>query len=204
MRLHRQLPLVLLLLCLSVFEAAAQQPHAGPPPDRDYFTAHEDPEAWRDLYLNDTYHTNRVLHSIQVGRYDEAIADLRFVLEKWPNHPRALLLIESLGQVTQALELPTPYYEKAIQLFPQYAMTFAQYGKYLVEIGQWDKGVENLKRAIEKDRKSVAAHVWLSQAYDKHGDKVLAKKEAEQARNLGFEGEFSPDLGQPSNRAKQK
>ena len=129
MRLHRQLPLVLLLLCLFGFEAAAQSP-----PDRDYFTAHEDPEASRDLTLNDLYHTNRVLHSIQVGRYDEAIADLRFVLEKWPNHPRALLLIESLGQVTQALELPTPYYEKAIRLFPQYAMTFAQYGKYLVEI----------------------------------------------------------------------
>lgn len=201
MRLHRQLPLLLLLLCLSVFEAAAQ---VNAPPDRDYFTAHEDPEAFRDLTLNDLYHTNRVLHSIQVGRYDEAVADLRFVLEKWPNHPRALLLIESLGQVTKALELPTPYYEKAIQLFPQHAMTFAQYGKYLVEIDQWDKGVENLKRAIEKDRTAVAAHVWLSQAYDKHGDKVLAKKEAEQARNLGFQGDFSPDLGQPSDRTKPK
>jgi tetratricopeptide (TPR) repeat protein len=174
------------------------------PPDRDYFTAHEDPEAFRDLTLNDLYHTNRVLHSIQVARYDEAIADLRFVLEKWPNHPRALLLIESLGQVTQALELPTPYYEKAIRLYPQYAMTFAQYGKYLVEIGQWDKGVENLKRAIEKDRKMVAAHVWLSQAYDKHGDKISAKKEADLARNLGFEGDFSPDLGQSSHRTKPK
>ena len=201
MRLYPQLPFVLLLLCLSVFEAAAQ---VNAPPDRDYFTAHEDPEAFRDLALNDLYHTNRVLHSFQVARYDEAIADLRFVLEKWPNHPRALLLIESLGQVTQALELPTPYYEKAIRLFPQYAMTFAQYGKYLVEIGQWDKGVENLKRAIEKDRKSVAAHVWLSQAYEQHGDKISAKKEAELARNLGFQGDFSPDLGQPSHRTKQK
>jgi len=114
------------------------------------------------------------------------------------------LLIESLGQVTQALELPTPYYEKAIRLFPQYAMTFAQYGKYLIEIGQWDKGVENLKLAIEKDKKSVAAHVWLSQAYEKHGDKALAKKAAEQARNLGFQGEISPDLGQPSKRTKPK
>ncbi len=201
MRLHRQLPLVLLLLCLFGYEAVAQ---VNSPSDRDYFTAHEDPEAFRDLTLNDLYHTNRVLHSIQVGRYDEAIADLRFVLEKWPNHPRALLLIESLGQVTQALELPTPYYEKAIRLYPQYAMTFAQYGKYLVEIDQWGKGVENLKRAIEKDRKLVAAHVWLSQAYDKHGDKALAKKEAEQARSLGFQGDFSPDLGQPSHRTKPR
>ena len=64
--------------------------------------------------------------------------------------------------------------------------------------------MENLKRAIEKDRTAVAAHVWLSQAYDKHGDKVLAKKEAEQARNLGFQGDFSPDLGEPSKRTKPK
>ena len=65
MRLHRKLLFVLLLLCLSGYEAAAQ---VNAPPDRDYFTAHEDPEAFRDLTLNDLYHTNRVLHSIQVAR----------------------------------------------------------------------------------------------------------------------------------------
>jgi len=67
MRLYRQLLFVLLLLCLIGLDAAAQ---VNSPPDRDYFTAHEDPEAFRDLTLNDLYHTNRVLHSIQVGRGD--------------------------------------------------------------------------------------------------------------------------------------
>jgi Tfp pilus assembly protein PilF len=183
---------------------AFAQWEVGPPPDRDFFTAGEDPERLRDLTLNDLYHTNRVVHSIKVGRYDEAIADLKFVLDKWPNHPRALLLIESLGKVTQAPTLPIPYYEKAIKLYPQYAMTLAQYGRYLVEIDQWDKGVQNLKRAIEKDQKMIAAHVWLAEAYDKRGDKQLARKEAEHARSLGFQGELPVNLELPPKSSKVK
>ena len=192
------------LLCFLNPDVLAGPPPTGPPPDRDFFTAHEDPDAYRDLGLNDLYHTNRVMQSIKNGRYDVAIEDLKFVLDKWPNHPRALLYLETVARVAQAPELPLPYYDKALRLYPQYAMTHAQYGKYLVEMGQWDKGVKSLKQAIEKDGKLVAAHVWLSEAYDKHGHKELARKEAEQARNLGFQGEFSPDLGQPSNGTKPK
>jgi Tfp pilus assembly protein PilF len=203
--MKRSLGLLALMVSLHApVGAAFAQWEVGPPPDRDFFTAGEDPERLRDLTLNDLYHTNRVVHSIKVGRYDEAIADLKFVLDKWPNHPRALLLIESLGKVTQAPTLPIPYYEKAIKLYPQYAMTLAQYGRYLVEIDQWDKGVQNLKRAIEKDQKMIAAHVWLAEAYDKRGDKQLARKEAEHARSLGFQGELPVNLELPPKSSKVK
>lgn len=178
-----------LCLCAVPWITYAQW-EVGPPPGRDFFTAGEDAERLRDLGLNDLYHTNRVVHSIKVGRYDEAIGDLKFVLDKWPNHPRALLLIESVGKMTQVPTLPIPYYEKALQMYPQYAITYAQYGKYLVEIDQWEKGIEHLKLAVQKDEKLIAAHVWLAEAYSKHGERQLAKKEAEHARNLGFQGEL--------------
>lgn len=182
-----------LYLCAVPWIAYGQW-EVGPPPGRDFFTAGEDAERLRDLGLNDLYHTNRVVHSIKVGRYDEAIADLKFVLDKWPNHPRALLLIESVGKMTQVPTLPIPYYEKALQMYPQYAITYAQYGKYLVEIEQAEKGIQHLKLAIEKDEKLVAAHVWLAEAYSKHGQKQLAKKEAEVARSLGFQGELPSEV----------
>lgn len=203
MKRERTACLWFLCLCAVPWVAYAQW-EVGPPPDRDFFTAGEDAERLRDLSLNDLYHTNRVVHSIKVGRYDEAIADLKFVLDKWPNHPRALLLIESVGKVTQVPTLPIPYYEKALRLYPQYAMTFAQYGKYLVEIDQWDKGVQQLKLAVEKDEKLVAAHVWLAEAYSKHGDKQSAKKEAEYARRLGFQGELPPDLEPVTKKSRGK
>lgn len=176
----------------------------GPPPDRDFFTAHEDGEAQRDLVLNDLYHTNRVVHSIKVGRYDEAIADLRFVLDKWTNHPRALLLMENLARVTQAPGLPIPYYEKAVRIYPQYGMTFAQFGKYEVEIGEIDKGIGHLKQAVQKDPKLKAARVWLAEAYDKQGHRELARIEAEEARKLGFTGDFQTDIEMSSKSAKSK
>lgn len=196
--------LVVVMTVSSTSMDAWAQWEVGPPPNRDFFTAHEDQEAYRDLVLNDLYHTNRVVHSIKVGRYDEALADLKFVIDKWPNHPRALLLIESLGRVTQAPALPLPYYEKALKLYPQYAMTIAQYGKYLVEIDQWEKGVEQLKQSIERDPKYVPARVWLAEAYAKRGQMNQARKEAEQARSLGFSGDFSVDVGLSSGTAKSK
>lgn len=199
-----KLCLVVVGLLWVVLTSAYAQWDVGPPPDRDFFTAHEDPEAQRDLVLNDLYHTNRVVHSTKVGRYDEAIADLHFVLDKWTNHPRALLLMENLARVTQAPRLPIPYYEKAIRIYPQYAMTFAQFGKYEVEIGDIEKGIGHLKLAVQKDPKLKAARVWLAEAYEKQGQGELARSEAQEARKLGFTGEFQWDLEKTPRSARSK
>lgn len=186
-----------ILICLAV-------PALATAPDRDYFTANEDPQAYSDLEVNDEHHTNLVLDWIRDARFDRALADINYVLDRWPNHPRALLLLETVARLTHAPNLPLFHYEKALKLYPQYALTHAQFGHYLVEIGKIDQGIHSLKRAAQIDSQLRVVHVWLAEAYDKYGDKVLARKEAEQARNLGFQGNFSPDLGEPSNRTKPK
>ena len=186
-----------ILICLAIPALATE-------PDRDYFTAEEDPQAQSDLEVNDEHHTNLVLGWIRDARFDRALADIYYVLERWPNHPRALLLLEMVARLSYAPNLPLFHYERALNLYPNYALTHAQFGHYLVEIGKIDLGIHSLKRAVEIDPQLRAAHVWLSQAYDKHGDKVLAKKEAEQARNQGFQGKISPDLGDPPQRIKSK
>lgn len=175
------------LLCLSVgipFVARGQVP------ERDYFTADDDPQARRDLNLNNEHHTDRVLKWVREGNIPMALEDVKFTLDKWPNHPRALILMEVIARLTHAPSLPILYYEKAINKYPQYAITHAQYGKYLVEIGQVEAGIAKLQHAIDLDPKLPAAHAWLAEAYYEQGKKQLARKSAEQARALGFQGEL--------------
>jgi tetratricopeptide (TPR) repeat protein len=159
------------------------------PMDRDFFTARLDPETERDLNLIDEAHTDRIWYWIRADRIQAAIADLNFVLDRFPNHPRALLLAEAVAGVTGVPTLPLPYYERALKIYPQYALTHSQYGKYLVEIGKIDTGIEELQQAIKISPNLATAHAWLAQAYKKAGKMDLAKKSAEQARKLGYNGD---------------
>ncbi len=179
---------ILLFVLCSGIAATAQ---AAKVPERDYFTAPgEDPLARNDLDLNDSYHTNFILDWIKKGRVDRALEDAKFVLNKWPNHPRCLILMEVIARVAHAPSLPIPYYEKAVKYYPQYAITHAQYGRYLVEIGQVSQGMAQLQQAIDIDPTMAAAHAWLSEAHHKQGNKDLARKAAAQARELGYQGEL--------------
>jgi Tfp pilus assembly protein PilF len=161
--------------------------------DRDYFTASLDLETARDLDLIDKAHTDVVLYWIRNGRIDGAMNDLKFTLERFPNHPRALLLVEAVAGVTGVPTLPLPYYERALKLYPQYALTHSQYGKYLVEIGKVDKGIEELQQAIKISSELAVAHAWLAEAYKKVGKTDLSRRSAEQARSLGYKGNLFPD-----------
>ncbi|HWP23820.1 MAG TPA: hypothetical protein VNM15_06495 [Candidatus Binatia bacterium] len=82
------------------------------------------------------------------------------------------------------------YFERAIALFPQYAITRAQYGLFLVSINDVDGGIENLKRSVEMDPKLAMGYVGLARAYEKKGDLEHAREAAKKARELGFEGKL--------------
>jgi Tfp pilus assembly protein PilF len=172
----------------------------------DYFTAEEDPEVLRDLRLIDGDHTNRVLRWIRTQRINMAIADLKFTLDRFPNHPRALLLFEAVARVGQVPQLPLPYYEKALELFPQYALTHAQYGKYLAEIGKVEEGLAQLNKAVEIDPDFVVTYVWLVEVYSRQGELDLARQASQRARELGYQGEMfeAPDSVKKKPTKKQE
>jgi tetratricopeptide (TPR) repeat protein len=159
----------------------------------DYFTADQDYEVLRDLRLIDGDHTNRVLRWIRTQRVNMAIADLKFTLDRFPNHPRALLLFETVARVAQVPQLPLPYYERALELFPQYALTHAQYGKYLAEIGRVQEGLAQLNQAVEIAPDFAATYVWLAEVYAKNGEVDLARQASQRARELGYQGELLVD-----------
>ena len=162
--------------------------------DQDYFTANQHPETKELLYVNEKYHLNkRVLNDFSAKRFDIVLDDLRYILDRFPNHPEALMLLGSVATLKKDPPLAVPYYEKALRLYPQYAITHAQYGAYLIDIGQVDLSITRLDRAIRINPKYAFAHGRLAEAYYKNGNFELARQEAERAKALGYKGEI---LGQ--------
>jgi len=156
----------------------------------DYFTADQDPGIQTYLRIVDANHTEKVLGWVQQGRIGNAIDDLKYTLDRFPNHPKALMLMGSVAKITKKIPLAIAYYEKAIKLFPEYALTQAQYGAYLVDIGNTQAGIGKLKKAIEMDPKLAQAHAWLAKAYYKSGNPELGRQEAGQAAALGYKSKI--------------
>lgn len=158
---------------------------------RDYFVTRNDVESEQQyLDLVETHHLRKVLGFIREDRVQNAIQELDWTLDRFPNHPRALSLMEAVATIVQVPSLPVNYYEKAVSNYPQHAITHAQFGKYLVDTGKVEDGLAKLKHAIALQPNLPAANVWLSEGYFKSGNKGLAKKYAQQARALGYTGEL--------------
>ncbi len=178
-----------LLLVMGTAVAAA----AFTPMDNDWFfsSAYADRDGTlqvHSLLINvDLNHTDRAAVSIGQADYRSAIADLAYTLARFPNHPRALMLLTAVSKLTDRPALPLVYFERALRLYPQYALTHAQYGGYLVQINRTEEGIAKLNTATEIDRNLVIAYVWLAEAYAKTGKPELAQKAAARARELGYQ-----------------
>lgn len=157
----------------------------------DFFTADQDPETERYLVHVDNYHTNKVMQRIREENMNHALLEVQYTLDRFPNHPRGLMFMETVSRLRGVPEMAVNYYEKALLLYPQYALTHAQFGRYLTELNKVNEGIEHLKRAVELDHKLAPAYVWLAEAHQKSGKHDLAKKAGERARALGYTGALS-------------
>ncbi len=102
-------------------------------------------------------------------RYNEgnlplALNELKYVLWVFPNHPKALHLLGMLSKQLHDRTIPIAYYEKALRLFPSRAPTRAQYGAYLVDIGERAQGILQLEQALRMDPSLLTARAWLDKA----------------------------------------
>jgi tetratricopeptide (TPR) repeat protein len=126
-----------------------------------------------------------------MGKYQYAIADLIYTLDRFVNHPKALQLMGSLAELTNGPSLAIPYYQRALKLYPQYALTHAQFGVYLVDTGHINSGTAELKKAIEINPNLAIAYAWLASAYSRNGNLESARQAAERARALGYRGKIA-------------
>jgi tetratricopeptide (TPR) repeat protein len=119
---------------------------------------------------------NSAVLYLRQGQFREAIRDCIRVLERFVNHPKGMVILGMASKLVKEPTLPIPYYERALQLYPQRALTQAQYGKYLAEIGKIEDGVARLRRAIEIDPKLDPAYVWLARIYVQNRQSDLARQ----------------------------
>jgi tetratricopeptide (TPR) repeat protein len=159
------------LLSLTPHLAMAQtSPHQERSPigsliNQDYYTANLYPEVSRELNLVNNNHVNeRVWNSYFAGNYEGALADCKFALTYFPNHPQPLNLLCELAKALDQPALPIKYFEHALQLYPQHAFTHAQYGRYLIDSGVRAAGIEELKEALRLEPNSPQIQAWLNEA----------------------------------------
>lgn len=169
----------------------AKRNDAGELINMDYFTAKQDSETTHLLRLVEIAHTNRVLPQISKNDYGGALTDIKYTLNRFPNHPVGLVLMGLYARLNKTYALAFPYFEKAIRLFPQHALTHAQYGAYMITLGSTDGGIKKLQQALEMNSELVFAHVWLAAVYYKIGNVELGRQSETKARELGYKGTIS-------------
>ena len=189
----RCLSVVVAMMVLSpaVVWAIDQQIDHGPSRTDNWDYWDSDPEAQALLKNVEYNHMGKhVLGAYQVGRYYDAIDNLQYTLRRFPNHPQALMLLGLLAKTTKNFALPVEYFLKALTLYPQYAITHAQFGQYLVDIGQVGRGMERLNDALKIDPNLPQAYAGLAVAHQKMGQRDQALAFAQRAKELGYRGKL--------------
>lgn len=160
--------------------------------EQDYFTAEKCGQCY--LTILESAHVRTIPNSLSQGRMDNALGDIKYTLARFPNHPVSLQQLSMVAQMVKNTTLAVNYFERAITLYPQYALTRAQYGMFLVATNNLDAGIEKFKQAIEIEPKLSAGYAGLAHAYTKKGDLEQAREAAKNARELGFAGKLPDGL----------
>ena len=151
----------------------------------DYFLKDTDPYVKNDVFQRERYHMGQEWReALRNGKLQRALGDLDFVLRYVPNHPKALALVALISRVGGNPVVANLYFQRALQKFPQRALTHAQYGKFLVEVGKANEGIVRLEKAISMDPNLAIAHLWLARMYARAGKSDLANQEAQRAKEL--------------------
>jgi predicted Zn-dependent protease len=159
---------------------------------QDYFTADKCGNCY--LTIMEGAHVRTIPDWIKKGRLDNAMGDVRYSLDRFPNHPVALQQLSMLAQLTKQTVVAVGYFERAITLFPQYALTRSQYGVFLLSIDRVDAGLASLKEAIAIEPTLSVGYAGLAHAYFKKGNIDEARAAAGKARELGFAGRLPEGL----------
>lgn len=157
----------------------------------NFFTMHQTSSGAAFLKAINNAHLRSLHLWITQGSKKKSLTEIHYILLRVPNHPRALLMAEVIEKLFKKRNFALRAYKKALNRYPQYALTHAQYGRYLSKIGKREKGIESLEQAIKLNPKLALSHAWLSEAYYLEGKKDSAESSGQLARKLGYKGEIS-------------
>jgi len=188
----RRYPSIIVVIVIMTVYAGLEIPVNGQSatPPFDYFTFDKGPGSY--LSLVESAHVEVVPAQFSTPHY--ALENIIYTLDRFPNHPIALQQLTIVAKLVKNSLLGVQYFEKAISLYPQYALTRAQYGLFLLTIDQIDSGIEKFKQATKMEPKLTTGYAGLAEAYVRKGDLEHAREAAQKARELGFNGKLPAGL----------
>lgn len=175
--------LLIVFCCLSGY-AQAQAGTAN----TDYFNPKDNRNIKLLIADINRAHVNPAFVHFTQGNMRRVKRALEYILPRIVNHPQALSLAAAYAIYTKKYDWAILHYKRALRLYPQYALTHAQYGKYLTDIDRVEAGIAKLKQAVEIDPKLTVGYVWLARAFFKGGNQELARQASEEAKALGYRG----------------
>ena len=177
---------LVLVINFTVVYAQNSGPENLAPNFADYFLKNMDEKVAQTVYNVNKYHMKPALKFYAQGHLKRTLPDLKFVLRYIPNHPQALHLLGAVAIGINSKQFGRNYFQQAVHLFPDHALTFAQYGKYLMDIEEIEEAVKMLDISIKKEPKLALAYDWLEMAYTKKGDEAKSKEIGRKAKELGY------------------
>ena len=118
--------------------------------------------------------------------YEAAFGDFRFILNQFPNHPTALLLMAQTCEQWKAPKCVTQeWFERAIAFKSDVPGTYIAQGIYLHRAKQYPQAIQSFKKALELDPDSMNAHYNLGLSYMETKQYPLANEQAQSAYALG-------------------
>ncbi len=157
----------------------------------DFFTMHQTSAGASFLKAANNAHLRRLHLYTTKGNQKQSLSEINYLLIRVPNHPRVLLMAEVVEKLFKQKDFALKAYKEALNLYPQHALTHAQYGRYLSKIGKRGEGINRLKQAIKIDPKLAISYAWLSEAYYLAGQKDAAESSGKLARKLGYKGKIA-------------
>jgi tetratricopeptide (TPR) repeat protein len=183
---HVSLGGLLVAACLVVFaqEIGAQGRCDGLKPEvpADYFQA----RGCGLLLSVEQFHLGPGKAHLTERFYEAAFADFRFILNQFPNHPTALLLMAQTCEQWKAPKCRADeWFERAVTFKPDVAGTYIAQGIYLHRAKQYSQAIQSFKKALELDPDSMNAHYNLGLSYMETKQYALANEQAQLAYALG-------------------
>lgn len=152
----------------------------------DYYFSRSDASLLQVLGNVEAAHMEGCGEGIRTTRYAAALADCEFILRYFPNHPRVLLTVSELCLAWKSPRCnPDSYFEQAIAINPDVAVTYTTKGIYLLRANRVKDAVAALERAATMDPNSVNAQYNLGLAYVEAKDYERANRHAQRAYQLG-------------------
>lgn len=194
--------LVLLLAALSVTSTKSARAQSGEEGwlNQNYFDAAKTTFS-TELLLNaerNHFAQGNFWSKYKAGNLGYALEDLKYVLLVFPNHPKALHMLGLICRTTKDNLTPIIYFEKAVRLFPQEAYTEAQYGAYLISIGEQSAAIARLNEALRIDPNLTFAQALLAEAQEKE------RASAPSASGTGPGVSTPPAASTPASQTNQK